>query len=160
MPADKEGNSTRCVSPWPMSALRVAFGAIWSIDATLKWLPGFRATYMSTIMGIANGQPAWLKPWFRFWVDLQHPRTRRGWSRAHRALKALPEGVASPVSASSSARWQTAGSVSCRARPFSRVHLSSRTESASQPGEQPSGGRTADVDRDVPRAARAAKEER
>jgi nitrite reductase (NO-forming) len=57
-----------------MSALRVVFGVIWCIDATLKWLPGFRATYMSTIMGIANGQPAWLKPWFRFWVDLQHPR--------------------------------------------------------------------------------------
>ena len=74
MPVVKEGNSTRCVSPWPMSALRVTFGLIWSIDATLKWLPGFRATYMSTIMGIANGQPGWLKPWFRFWVDLQHPR--------------------------------------------------------------------------------------
>ncbi len=74
MPVAKEGSGTRCVSPWPMSALRVVFGVIWSIDATLKWLPGFRAGYMSTIMGIANGQPAWLKPWFRFWVNLQHPR--------------------------------------------------------------------------------------
>jgi nitrite reductase (NO-forming) len=56
-----------------MSALRVVFGLIWGIDATLKWLPGFRETYMSTIMGIANNQPGWLKPWFRFWINLQHP---------------------------------------------------------------------------------------
>lgn len=69
MLAKKKGDGERCVSPWPMSALRAAFGVIWSIDATLKWLPGFRATYMSTIMSIANGQPPWLKPWFRFWDE-------------------------------------------------------------------------------------------
>jgi nitrite reductase (NO-forming) len=57
-----------------MSALRVAFGLIWAIDAALKWLPGFRATYMPTIMGIAQGQPGWLKPWFNLWINLQHPR--------------------------------------------------------------------------------------
>ena len=74
MSSSKEGNASRCVSPWPMSALRVVFGLIWAVDAVLKWLPGFRAGYMSTIMGIAQGQPGWLKPWFRFWIDLQHPR--------------------------------------------------------------------------------------
>jgi len=40
----------------------------------LKWLPGFRADYMSTIMGQADGQPGWLKGWFDFWINLQHPR--------------------------------------------------------------------------------------
>ena len=60
-------------SQWPKTLLRVGFGAIWLIDAILKWLPGFRADYMSTIMGEADGQPGWTKPWFDFWTNLQHP---------------------------------------------------------------------------------------
>ena len=60
-------------SCWPKTALRVGFGVIWLIDATLKWLPGFRSGYMDTIMGETDGQPGWLKPWFRFWVNWQHP---------------------------------------------------------------------------------------
>ena len=63
----------RCPA-WPKDVLRIAFGVIWAIDAGLKWLPGFRSTYMSTIMGIRDGQPGWLKPWFTFWINLQHPR--------------------------------------------------------------------------------------
>jgi uncharacterized membrane protein YphA (DoxX/SURF4 family) len=54
--------------------LRISFGIIWLIDATLKWLPGFRASYMSTIMAEAQGQPGWLKPWFDFWIRFQHPQ--------------------------------------------------------------------------------------
>ena len=60
---------------WPKDALRITFGAIWLVDAVLKWLPGFRRDYMGTIMGQAQGQPGWLKPWFDFWINLQHPRT-------------------------------------------------------------------------------------
>jgi uncharacterized membrane protein YphA (DoxX/SURF4 family) len=59
---------------WPKDALRISFGIIWLIDAVLKWLPGFRADYMGAIMGQAQGQPGWLRPWFNFWIDLQHPR--------------------------------------------------------------------------------------
>lgn len=62
-------------SMWPKDALRISFGLIWLIDAILKWLPGFRSDYMSTIMGTAQGQPGWLRPWFDFWINLQHPRT-------------------------------------------------------------------------------------
>lgn len=62
-----------CVG-WPKDALRVAFGVIWAVDATLKWLPGFRASYMDTISGMAKGQPGWLHPWFSFWINLQQPR--------------------------------------------------------------------------------------
>jgi|SRR5882724_4173535 len=29
---------------------------------------------MGTIMGEADGQPGWLKPWFNFWINWQHPR--------------------------------------------------------------------------------------
>lgn len=66
--------ATKPRAAWPKDALRISFGVIWLIDAVLKWLPGFRAGYMDTIMGQAQGQPGWLKPWFRFWIDLQHPR--------------------------------------------------------------------------------------
>src|SRR6516165_2183210 len=52
--------SRRCTPAWPK-------------DALLKWLPGFRASYMDTIMGEAQGQPGWLKPWFDFWIRFQHP---------------------------------------------------------------------------------------
>lgn len=62
-------------APWPKDALRIGFGLIWLVDAILKWLPGFRADYMDTIMGISQDQPGWLQPWFRFWIDLQHPRS-------------------------------------------------------------------------------------
>ena len=62
-------------SAWPKDALRISFGVIWLIDAILKWLPGFRAGYMDTIMGTAQGQPGWLRWWFDFWINLQHPRT-------------------------------------------------------------------------------------
>jgi len=59
---------------WPQDAFRVAFGAIWLIDAILKWLPGFRSTYVSAITGVTKGQPGWLRWWFDFWVKLQTPR--------------------------------------------------------------------------------------
>ena len=65
--------SGRCTPAWPKDALRVTFGLIWLIDAILKWLPGFRSSYMSVIMGEAQGQPGWLQPWFNFWIRVQHP---------------------------------------------------------------------------------------
>jgi len=65
--------SRQCAPAWPKDALRITFGVIWLIDATLKWLPGFRASYMPTIMAEAQGQPGWLQPWFRFWINAQHP---------------------------------------------------------------------------------------
>jgi nitrite reductase (NO-forming) len=59
---------------WPQDVFRVVFGLIWGIDAVLKWLPGFRSTYVAAITGVANGQPHWLAWWFDFWVKLQAPR--------------------------------------------------------------------------------------
>jgi len=74
-----QGASRGC-APWPKDALRVAFGIIWLIDATLKWLPGFRAGYMDTIMGIRDGQPGWTRWWFDFWINLQHPAITFFWA--------------------------------------------------------------------------------
>jgi uncharacterized membrane protein YphA (DoxX/SURF4 family) len=65
--------SGRQIPLWPKDVLRISFGVIWLADAILKWLPGFRASYMSTIMGEAQGQPGLLKPWFDFWIRVQHP---------------------------------------------------------------------------------------
>jgi uncharacterized membrane protein YphA (DoxX/SURF4 family) len=65
--------SGRCTSAWPKDVLRITFGVIWLIDAMLKWLPGFRASYMGVIMSEAQGQPGWLLPWFHFWIRFQHP---------------------------------------------------------------------------------------
>src|SRR5215470_2159258 len=72
MSANQEASRIR--PAWPKDVLRIGFGIIWLIDAVLKWLPGFRAGYMGAIMGQAQGQPGWLKPWFDFWINLQHPR--------------------------------------------------------------------------------------
>jgi nitrite reductase (NO-forming) len=70
----QEQGASRGYTAWPKDALRIGFGLIWLIDAILKWLPGFRSGYMDTIMGQADGQPGWLKPWFHFWINLQHPQ--------------------------------------------------------------------------------------
>jgi nitrite reductase (NO-forming) len=56
---------------WPKSAVRVAFGLIWLVDAILKWQPTFRHDYIDTLRSGAQDQASWLKPWFDFWIDLQ-----------------------------------------------------------------------------------------
>src|ERR1700683_4317503 len=58
---------------WPKYALRITFGGIWLIDAVLKWLPGFRSSYMSSITGAGMGQPGWRPWWFHLWSYLQQP---------------------------------------------------------------------------------------
>jgi nitrite reductase (NO-forming) len=61
------------IPAWPKYALRITFGVIWLIDAVLKWLPGFRSSYMSSISGAGMGQPGWLQWWFHLWTNMQHP---------------------------------------------------------------------------------------
>jgi nitrite reductase (NO-forming) len=59
---------------WPKSAVRVAFGLIWAVDAAFKWRASFRAGYLGGLTDAAKGQPGWLDGWFNFWIDLQRPR--------------------------------------------------------------------------------------
>ena len=54
----------------PATVLRVLFGVAWAVDASLKWLPGYRATFASTLDAAAKGQPGWLHPWFSLWTGL------------------------------------------------------------------------------------------
>ena len=56
---------------WTGTAVRILFGVIWAIDAFLKWLPGYRHTYIDSLRSAAQGQPSWLHGWFHFWINLQ-----------------------------------------------------------------------------------------
>lgn len=56
---------------WTGTIVRVIFGIIFGIDAYLKWLPGYRETYISQLKSVAHGQPSWLHGWFRFWITIQ-----------------------------------------------------------------------------------------
>ncbi len=56
---------------WTGTIFRLAFGVIWGIDAYLKWLPGFRHTYISSLKMTAQGQPSFLHGWFHFWITVQ-----------------------------------------------------------------------------------------
>jgi thiosulfate dehydrogenase [quinone] large subunit len=47
--------------------LRVAFGAIWGLDAYLKWQPAFLNNFLAQVAAGATNQPHWLAPWFTFW---------------------------------------------------------------------------------------------
>ena len=74
------GAAGRGAPAWPKDALRIGFGIIWLIDAVLKWLPGFKDSYMATIMTTRDGQPGWLRWWFDFWINLQHPAATFFWA--------------------------------------------------------------------------------
>jgi len=50
--------------------LRIAFGVMWAIDAVFKWQPTFMNSFMDMINSAAQGQPAWLAPWFTAWHHL------------------------------------------------------------------------------------------
>lgn len=56
---------------WTGTLVRVLFGVTFGIDAALKWLPGYRHTYISQLKSVASGQPPWLGGWFQFWIHLQ-----------------------------------------------------------------------------------------
>lgn len=56
---------------WTGTVVRLLFGVIWGIDAYLKWLPGYRHSFISSLKSTAQGQPSWLHGWFHFWINLQ-----------------------------------------------------------------------------------------
>ncbi|HEY8992246.1 MAG TPA: hypothetical protein VIM37_00160 [Candidatus Microsaccharimonas sp.] len=51
-----------------VAIVRIIFGLIWAIDAFFKWQPSFAQTFLDQFKGAAEGQPAWLQPWFDFWI--------------------------------------------------------------------------------------------
>lgn len=49
------------------AAVRVLLGLIWMIDGTMKFLFLTPVDVPGMIRQVAQGQPAWLLPWFNFW---------------------------------------------------------------------------------------------
>lgn len=47
------------------------FGTVFAINATFKWLPGYRDTFVGHTRSVAGGQPAWLHGWFQFWISAE-----------------------------------------------------------------------------------------
>jgi len=48
----------------PTATLRILLGLAWIANAGLKWFPAFGAGFLSILTAAAQGQPAFLKPWF------------------------------------------------------------------------------------------------
>lgn len=51
-------------------AMRWAFGAVWSVDAALKYEPAFYHGVLNMIKGADAGGPGWLNPWFHLWYQI------------------------------------------------------------------------------------------
>lgn len=56
-----------------VGGLRITFGLIWLVDASLKWSPAFFQEYVSILRSAAQGQPKWLQPWFHMWLAFVSP---------------------------------------------------------------------------------------
>jgi nitrite reductase (NO-forming) len=50
-----------------IAILRIAFGAVWAVDASLKWQPAFRANIQQMLVDVSKGQPGFLSWWFALW---------------------------------------------------------------------------------------------
>jgi uncharacterized membrane protein YphA (DoxX/SURF4 family) len=59
-----------------LAAIRVAFGVIWAVDASLKWMPSFRDGFMGRMERASIRQPGLLQPWFHFWQWAVAPQPR------------------------------------------------------------------------------------
>src|SRR5260370_26310857 len=57
-------NSRRVIG---LTMLRIAFGVIWAVDASLKWQPAFQANFQQILSGVSKGQPGFLNWWFALW---------------------------------------------------------------------------------------------
>ena len=63
----------RVAEPWRGQAfgiLRIVFGLVWAIDAAFKWQPAFQTGFVDYLTGALDGQPALVKAWIGFWVNI------------------------------------------------------------------------------------------
>lgn len=54
--------------PKHIATVRIVFGLFWAVDAALKFRPSFESDFLQIVKSAADGQPAWLQPWFSFWI--------------------------------------------------------------------------------------------
>jgi thiosulfate dehydrogenase (quinone) large subunit len=60
-------------APWRLKGigiLRIIFGVVWGIDAWFKWQPDFINNFTSYLTGAQDGQPAFIKGWINFWINI------------------------------------------------------------------------------------------
>lgn len=50
-------------------AFRVAFGFVWLIDGVMKFIWLAPSDVVNLVQNAGQGQPAWLAPWYNFWVS-------------------------------------------------------------------------------------------
>jgi thiosulfate dehydrogenase [quinone] large subunit len=67
---DAAPRRTRLELAQRVALVRIGFGLIWLVDAALKLNSSFIHGFQSQIVAAADGQPAWLRPWFDFWADV------------------------------------------------------------------------------------------
>lgn len=72
-PHQRTIGSDALIPVWPKSAVRIAFGVVFAIDAFFKWRIGFHKTFVTVIKEAGDGQPSWLHWWFKFWLDTISP---------------------------------------------------------------------------------------
>jgi nitrite reductase (NO-forming) len=62
----RPATATLATATLATAILRILFGVAWLANATLKWFPAFGAGFLGMLTDVAQGQPAFLKPWFGF----------------------------------------------------------------------------------------------
>ena len=55
---------------WGISVLRIIFGFVLVVAATLKWQPQFQNTFVAQVSAAQAGQPALIQGWISFWAHL------------------------------------------------------------------------------------------
>ena len=50
--------------------MRILFGLVYVVAATLKWQPQFQNTFVQQISAVSDGQPAPIQAWISFWTHL------------------------------------------------------------------------------------------
>ncbi len=53
-----------------LGILRIAFGIVWTIDASFKWQPAFVNHVTSYLSGAIQGQPHAIQSWIQFWLNI------------------------------------------------------------------------------------------
>jgi thiosulfate dehydrogenase [quinone] large subunit len=50
--------------------VRITFGLVWVVAATLSWLPQFQNTFVAQVAVAKAGQPGFIQGWISFWANL------------------------------------------------------------------------------------------
>ena len=52
-----------------VTVFRIAFGIVWLIDGVMKFVWLQPSDVIKLVRVAVQGQPAWLQPWFNFWIS-------------------------------------------------------------------------------------------